>query len=109
MQSLVALFNSRKFWTGTITILGIAVALVLRAKGLVDKDEFVPTILAVTGVGVSVIAGISWEDGKAKEAKPAAVDVTQNISPSISGGDPAKVAAAVRDTFAKLDPPSGGS
>ena len=65
----VLLFQSRKFWIASITILAIVGAVALVGLGKVDAAHLTTTIAAITTVGISVIGSIAWEDTtKAKTA-----------------------------------------
>jgi hypothetical protein len=64
----MTLFSSRKFWIGTLTIAATLGAVFLRATGKLPADALVPTIGAITSVGLSVIGSIAWEDSASKGA-----------------------------------------
>lgn len=62
-----ALFSSRKFWVGTITVAAVIGAVVLRALDKVPADALVPTITAMTAAALGVIGSIAWEDTSKKK------------------------------------------
>jgi hypothetical protein len=66
MNAWTALFASRKFWIGTLSVVSVIGAVVLVAMGKVDKDHLVPTITAISAIGVTLIGSIAWEDSAQK-------------------------------------------
>jgi hypothetical protein len=68
------LFQSRKFWVASVTILAIVSAVALVVAGKVDAAHLTTTIAAITTVGISVIGSIAWED--TTKAKSAALTVS---------------------------------
>src|SRR5882724_8915716 len=56
------LLQSRKFWTGTLTIVGVLGAVLMVALGKVDAAHLVPTIMAITATGLTLIGTTAWED-----------------------------------------------
>ncbi len=62
IDSWKALFASRKFWIGTLTIIAIIAAVLLVSLGKIDSASLVPTIVSITTTGVAVIGTIAWED-----------------------------------------------
>lgn len=59
-----ALMQSRKFWVGTITVLAMVGAVVLRVTGKIGPSDLLPTILGLSATGSTLIGAIAWEDGK---------------------------------------------
>lgn len=55
MKTLSLLLTSRKFWIGTISVLGVACAVLLRVLDKIPVDALTPTILAIAATGVSVV------------------------------------------------------
>ncbi len=62
IDSWKALFASRKFWIGTLTIIAIVAAVLLVSLGKIESASLVPTIVSITTTGVAVIGTIAWED-----------------------------------------------
>ena len=64
----IALLSSRKWWTGFLTISAIATATFLVHAKMLETAQLVPTIGAITAIGISVIGSIAWEDSSAKKS-----------------------------------------
>jgi hypothetical protein len=56
------LLQSRKMWVGLLALLSIAGTLLLVTIGKIPAEAMVPTIAAVSGIGLSIIGSIAWED-----------------------------------------------
>ena len=70
-DAVVALLSSRKFFVGTITVLAVISAVVLRALDKIPADALVPTIVSLTAVALGVIGTIAWEDTASAQAASA--------------------------------------
>ena len=62
------LLASRKFWMGLLTIVAVVSSVVLRALDKIPADALLPTISAITAVGLGIIGSIAWEDAASKRA-----------------------------------------
>jgi hypothetical protein len=62
MNTLSLLLSSRKVWSGIISILAVAGAVLLRVLDKIPADALTPTILAIMTAGTSVILSTAWED-----------------------------------------------
>lgn len=78
-DTLVALFSSRKFWTGTISLAAVFAAVLLRSLNLIPADALIPTIVAITTTALGFIGATAWEDVAASKAD--AVANTTPVSP----------------------------
>ncbi len=84
------LINSRKFWIGGVTLLAIAGAITLVALGKLSEASLVPTMTAITGLGITIIGSIAWEDTtKAKavgtaNTSAAVLDMVTAVAKSIA-------------------------
>lgn len=83
-DTMVSLFNSRKFWTGTISMAAVFAAVFLRSLNLIPGDALIPTIVAITTTGLGFIATTAWEDVADKKANTpqqlAQSPVTTNVT-----------------------------
>jgi len=77
-----ALLSSRKFWVGTVSVAAIAAAVTLVSLGKLPESALLPTISAITTMGLSVIGSIAWEDAAAKRAGGGGAPPTLPVSPS---------------------------
>ncbi len=83
-----ALFSSRKFWVGTLSVVCTIGAVTLRAMGLIPADALVPTIIALTTTSVGFMVSTAWEDSAQKKADaavlapPNAPQQTVNVNPT---------------------------
>jgi len=88
------LLNSRKFWVGGVTILAIAGTIALVALGKLSEASLVPTMTAITGLGIAIIGSIAWEDTtKAKatgtaNTNQAVADMVSSVIKSIAPPKP---------------------
>lgn len=87
------LFGSRKFWLGLLTLASLAAAVVLRVTDKIPADALVPTITALTAVGISSVLSIAWEDAAEKGNVARALTDDADASVSIAIGSDAKPAA----------------
>lgn len=71
----LALLSSRKTWVGLLTVASVVGAVVLRALDKLPAEALVPTIGAISSVGLGIIGSIAWEDSAAKGSKTTKVDV----------------------------------
>lgn len=62
MNTLITLLNSRKFYVGAFSVLGIAAATLLRALDKIPADALLPTIVGIAGLGTAFIAATGLED-----------------------------------------------
>lgn len=76
-NALIALLSSRKTWVGLLTVFSVVGAVVLRALDKLPADALVPTIGAISSIGLGIIGSIAWED--VNRAKPAEAP-TQNVT-----------------------------
>jgi hypothetical protein len=70
VNTFSALLSSRKFWVGTLTVIATLGAVLLRSLDKIPADALLPTIGAVTTLGLGVIGSIAWEDAALKTALP---------------------------------------
>lgn len=101
MKTLSLLLTSRKFWIGTISVLGVACAVLLRVLDKIPVDALTPTILAIAATGVSVVTGVAWEDS----AKHAAGKHHASSKPAATKETP----AAKNDEKTPAPPPSNAA
>lgn len=85
------LFASRKFWVGFLTIVSVIAVVVLRVTDKIPGDALVPTLSAVTALGLGVIGSIAWEDVAEKRAGGA----PESPAPPSAPTPPSVVAADV--------------
>lgn len=79
LKAWSVLFSSRKFWVGTISVLAIVLAVLLRTLDKIPADALIPTISSITTLGLGVIGSIAWEDNH----KPSPPAPNPNLAPLI--------------------------
>lgn len=88
IATIVLLFQSRKFYVGMLTILAVIASVALVMFGKVDISALVPTISAITTVGIASIGAIAWEDttkAKANAQINASTAQSEGVSAAIGG------------------------
>ncbi len=84
-QALVGLLQSRKFWTGSISMAAVFAAVILCALKLIPESSLIPTISAITATGLGFIGATAWEDVADKKANtPAAPSATTTNVTNVS-------------------------
>ena len=58
------------------SIVCIVGAIVLRVFDKIPADALIPTILALSGVGATLIAAIAWEDTRSGRVRPSASEAS---------------------------------
>jgi hypothetical protein len=92
-----ALASSRKVWVGIVTLCAIAGAITLRIFDKIPSDAIVPTIYAISGVGLTLIGGIAYEDAAEKGAPNVTNNVT-TLTPPPPADSKAEIAPVSIDT-----------
>lgn len=72
MSTFLVLLQSRKFYIGMLTIVAVAAATFLRAKGWIPPDALLPTIAGICVTGCTTIGSIAWEDSATKKGRATA-------------------------------------
>lgn len=63
-----SLLKSRKFWLGAVSLAAVGAASTLRALDKLPAEALLPTILSITGIGMTTILGHSITDAAARRA-----------------------------------------
>lgn len=63
-ETLLSLLNSRKFWTGAISLVAVAASVLLVTLKLIPESALIPTISAITATALGFMASTAYEDGK---------------------------------------------
>lgn len=82
MNTFVTLLNSRKFYVGAFSMLGIAAATLLRALDKIPADALLPTIVGIAGLGTAFIAATGLEDAAKNLVLPGAPDAGSPSEPA---------------------------
>ena len=82
-DALLALVSSRKFWTGTVSVMAVFGAVLLCALKIIPESSLIPTISAITATALGFMGTTAWEDTsktKANSVQPPASAASVNVT-----------------------------